>query len=55
MLLITTLKALSREFCTYMPWEIIYADDLVVITDSLEECIAKLKAWNETVTWNARV
>jgi len=36
-------------------WELIYADDLVAIIDSLEECIAKLKAWKETVAWNARV
>ena len=39
------LEALSREFRTGVPWELLYADDLVVFSDSLEECIAKLKAW----------
>ena len=29
----------SREFRTGVPWELLYADDLVVIADSLEECI----------------
>ena len=30
-----------------MPWELLYADDLAVMTDSLEECIARLKVWKE--------
>ena len=25
----------------------IYADDLAVIADTLEECVSKLKAWKE--------
>jgi len=37
------LKAVSLNFHTGVPWEFLYADDLVVIADSLEECIAKLK------------
>ena len=28
-----------------MPWELLYADDLVVIADTLDECISKLRAW----------
>jgi len=28
-----------------LPWELLYADDLVVIADSLEECISKLRVW----------
>ena len=36
---------LSREFRTGVPWELLYADDLVVIADSLEECISKLRVW----------
>ena len=27
------------------PWELLYADDLMLITDTQEECISKLKAW----------
>ncbi|KAI8496011.1 hypothetical protein Bbelb_264270 [Branchiostoma belcheri] len=45
LLFILVLEALSREFRTGLPWELLYADDLVVIADSLEECIARLKAW----------
>ena len=36
---------LSREICTGVPWELLYADDLVVVADTLEESITKLKAW----------
>ena len=32
------LEALSHEFRTGVPWEDLYADDLVIIADSLEEC-----------------
>ena len=45
LLFILVLEALSREFRTGVPWELLYADDLAVIADSLEECITKLKAW----------
>ena len=36
LLFILVLEALSREFRTGVPWELLYADDLVVIADSLE-------------------
>jgi len=41
LLFILVLEALSREYRAL--WELLYADDLVVIADSLEECINKLK------------
>ena len=41
------LEALSRQFRTGVPWELLYADDLAVMADSLEECIARLKVWKE--------
>ena len=44
-LTVLVLEALSREFNTGVPWELLYADDLAVIADTLEECITKLKAW----------
>ena len=47
LLFILVLEALSREFRTGVPWELLYADDLAVIADSLEECINKLKTWKE--------
>ena len=45
LLFILVLEALSREFRTGVPWELLYADDLVLIAESQEECISKLKAW----------
>ena len=45
LLFILVLEALSREFRTGVPWELLYADDLVVIAESLEECISKLRVW----------
>ena len=38
LLFIIVLEALSREFRAGVPWEDLYADDLVIIADSLEEC-----------------
>ena len=47
LLFIIVLEALSQEFCTGVPWELLYADDLAVAADSLDECISKLKAWKD--------
>ena len=47
LLFILVLEALSREFCTGVPWELLYADDLAVIADTLEKCVSKLIAWKE--------
>ena len=45
LLFILVLEALSREFHTGVLWELLYADDLAMIADTLEECITKLKTW----------
>ena len=45
LLSILLLEASSCKLCTGAPWELLYADDLVVIADTWEECISKLKAW----------
>ena len=42
LLFIIVLEALSREFRSGVPWEDLYADDLVIIADSLEECVRRL-------------
>ena len=47
LLFIFVLEALLRQFRTGVPWKLLYDDDLVVMADSLEVCIAKLKAWKE--------
>ena len=36
------LEAFSREFRSGVPWEDLYADDLVIIAESLEECVRRL-------------
>ena len=42
---IIVLEALSREFWAGVSWEDLYADDLVIIADSLEECVRRLLIW----------
>ena len=37
------LERLSVEFRTSCPWELLYADDLVLVAKSLEELTGKLK------------
>ena len=45
LLFIIVLEALSREFGAGIPWEDLYADDLVIIADSMEECVCRLLTW----------
>ena len=45
LLFIIVLEALSHEFRAGVPWEDLYADDLVIIADSLEECVRRLLIW----------
>ena len=49
LLFIIVLEALSREFGAGVPWEDLYADDLVIIAESLEECVRRLLAWKEAM------
>ena len=45
LLFILVLKVLLHNFCTGVPRELNYTNDLVIIANSLEECVVKLKAW----------
>ena len=47
LLLIIVLEAMSREFRCGVPWEDLYADDHVIIAESLEECVRRLLTWKE--------
>ena len=47
LLFIIVLEALSHEFRAGVPWEDLYADDLVIIADSLEECVSRFLIWKE--------
>ena len=49
LLFIIVLEALSREFRSGVPWEDLYADDLVIITEWLEECVRRLLTWKESM------
>ena len=49
LLFIIVLEALLPEFQACVPWEDLNADDLVIIADSLEECVRRLLIWIETV------
>ena len=45
LLFIIVLEVLSREFQTGCPWELLYADDLMISAESMEELLVKLKTW----------
>ena len=49
LLFIIVLEALSCEFLAGVPWEDLYADDFVIIADSLEECVRRLLIWKEAM------
>ena len=49
LLFIIVLEALSREFRCEIPWEDHYADDILIIAESLEECVRRLLAWTEAM------
>ena len=48
LLFIIVLEALSRKFCSGVPREDCYADDLVIITESLEKCVRRLLTWERS-------
>ena len=49
LLFIIVLEALSHEFRTGVSWEDLFAEDLVIIADSLEECVGRLLIWKEAI------
>ena len=42
------LEALSQEFHTSYPWELLYGDDLVLLADTMDELLSKLGNWKKT-------
>ena len=46
LLFIIVLEALSQEFRVGLPWELLYADDLV-LAESEENLMTKLKDWRQ--------
>ena len=49
LLFIIVLEALSQEFRSGVPWEDLYADDLVIISELLKECVRRLLVWKEAM------
>ena len=45
LLFIIVLEALSLEFSCGVPWEDLYAHELVIIAESMEECVRRLLTW----------
>ena len=43
------MEALSREFHTSCPWELSYAEDLVLIAQTLDRLMEKLKLWKNNM------
>ena len=58
LLLAIMMEALSFECRIGCPWELLYADDLVIMSDNLEDIKIQLQAWGTSlevvcngVTW----
>ena len=49
LLFIIVMEALSREFRTSCPWELLYADDLVIAAENQEELLVKLDLWKKEI------
>ena len=49
LLFIIVMEALSREFRTGCPWELLYADDLVIIAETKDELLLKLAQWKQGI------
>jgi len=49
LLFVIVMEAISREFKVALPWELLYADDLVVIAESEEDLIKRLNEWKNNV------
>jgi len=49
LLCVIVMEALSREFRVALPWELLYADDLVVVAETEEDLIKSLNEWKDFV------
>ena len=49
LLFIIVMEALAREFRTGCQWELLYADDLVIVAESLEELKLKFKTRKDSL------
>jgi len=49
LLFVIVMEAISREFRVSLPWELLYADDLVVIAENEDDLIKRLSEWKDNV------
>jgi len=49
LLFVIVMEAISREFRVSLPWELLYADDLAVISETEEELIKRRNEWKDDV------
>ncbi len=49
LLFIIVMEALSRHFKTGCPWELLYADDLVIVSETIEDLKTSLKNWKNAL------
>ena len=49
LLFVIVIEALSREFRVSLPWDLLYADDLVVIAETEDDLITRLNEWKDNV------
>ena len=49
LLFIIVMDALSQELRTGCPWELLYADDLVIVAKSLDELTLKFSTWKQGI------
>ena len=49
LLFVIVMKAIFTEFRVALPWELLYADDLVVIAETEEDLIMRLNEWKNNV------
>ena len=53
LLFVIVMADISREFRVALPWELLYADDLVVIAETEEDLIKSLNEW--IIMWRIEV
>jgi len=49
LLFVIVMEALSREFRVALPWELLYADDLVVIAETEDDLTKRLNEWKDNM------
>ena len=49
LLFVVVIEALSIEFRVTLPWELLYADDLVAIAKTEDDLIKRLNEWKDNV------